>query len=142
MNPYKQIKKNVVDGLVLNKKKEWVSLSEKVEREHAIIHRLSIGMVIWSGEWMSIADAKWNIECQKAPKNDPFFSPEETRVLLAQPSFGQNTPANKYPPIEEDDDDDDVFEEINRLKRKRMLLYGVIAASLLLSIIVVGLLVL
>ena len=55
---FDQTKKNVLNGLVLGEKGQWISISEKVEKERSFLMHLEAGEVLCEGKWVSIRDSQ------------------------------------------------------------------------------------
>jgi hypothetical protein len=51
-----KMKKNVLNGLVLDEKGHWVSIAEKVEYERSFLMHLEAGEILCDGKWVSIHD--------------------------------------------------------------------------------------
>jgi hypothetical protein len=51
-----KMKKNVLNGLVLDEKGHWVSIAEKVEYERSFLMHLEAGEILCEGKWVSIHD--------------------------------------------------------------------------------------
>jgi hypothetical protein len=50
----KIVEQNIIKGLVLDEKGNWISIAEKIEKENAFLKHLEAGEILENGKWISI----------------------------------------------------------------------------------------
>lgn len=83
----KNVEENVLKGLVLDEKGNWVTIAEKVERERDFLQHLEAGEVLFDGKWVQIGDLKKNevtIQAEPIDENRRFTELDETKDISSQ----------------------------------------------------------
>mgnify|MGYP001207598570 CR=1 FL=1 len=58
MDGMSRFKSNVIKGLILDERGNWIDLKEKVRKEREFIKHVAAGEVLFDNQWVSIAEAK------------------------------------------------------------------------------------